>query len=451
MRCFGRYALVFVSVVAGALVSAPMTSADSPVTFQCHWDATCPEVMIAGDPYATLGGGPAPFRGYGDPSLERDPVTGTLWMSYSWLDVLVTSFSPPPVFDFGVRTHIARSDDNGATFTYVGAANAPTSINHPDSNAPGWTQQEVSTLLREPAGGWQLLWLTYFDPQGTPAPGAPDGHSDPYFMRSLAAAPGDLGDVSQAWARGSGTSASFGAQYNLSVLPQLSDCVALTEPALFAKAGVTYLATNCVVVDGSGRRDDLERLVLLRQEASGYSYVGTLLTYDDAVDLGASRIEQADLLFSQSGAVILIATPIRNSPAPNHLGCVAFEVTDIASAQVRRDAGGDAVQLSRITGDDNGIGAGLCTYDAASSTGVLMVMHDQPTPNEVEFSMRATGIHPEVAAPPAVGGAALAPDLPATAGEGDGARRWWFVAAAAAVLCAAIGVGFVRCRRSVFP
>ena len=447
MHTPGRYwlfvAMLLVGTLAFSNLRPSIVSADGPVTFQCHWDATCPEVIIAGDPYATLGGGPAPFRGYGDPSIERDPATGTLWMSYSWLDVLVTSFTPPPVFDFGVRTHLARSDDNGATWTYVRASNATTAINHPDTSAPGWMQHEVSTLLREPAGGWQLLWVTYFDAQGMPAPGAPDGHSDPFFMRSLASAPGDLGDGSQAWARGYGTSASFGAVHNLSTLPQLSDCVAFTEPALFAKAGVTYLATNCVVVDGSGRRDDLERLVLLRQEAAGYSYVGTLLTYADAVDLGGSRIEQADLSFSQSGAVILIATPIRNSPVPNHLGCVAFEVTDIASAQVRRDAGGDAVQLARITGDDNGIGAGLCTYDAASSTGVLMVMHDQPTPNEVEFSMRATGVHPEVAAPPAVGGAALAPDLPAPIGEGDGARRWWF-AAAAADSCVRGDRGWVR-------
>ena len=452
MRCLGRCVLLLVMVVASILatvnIETPVASADGPLLFQCHFDITCPEITIAGDPVATWPDSTLqPFRGYGDPSIERDPATGALWMSYSWLDVLVSSPGPPPVFDFGVRTHLARSDDNGATWTYVRAVNQTTSINHPDTAAPGWTQHEVSTLAREPAGSWQLLWLTYFDALGMPAQGAPDGHSDPYYEHSLAAMPGGLGDASAPWARGAGTSTSFGAQYNLSALQQLADCVGFTEPAIFVKDGATYLATNCVVVDGSGRRDDLERLVLLRQEAAGYSYVGTLLTHTDAVDLGGSRIEQADISFSKSGAVILIATPIK-STAPNHLGCVVFEISNIASAQVRRDAGGHAVQLGHITGDDNVLGPGLCTYDPASTTGVLIVMHAQSTPNEMVFSMHATGVHPDVAAPVSVGGVATAPELPAVAGVRDhGARRCWLVLPAG-LLCVLAGGAIVRQRRS---
>jgi hypothetical protein len=34
-----------------------------PPTFHCAYDTSCPEVMIAGDPHATLGSNPAPFRG----------------------------------------------------------------------------------------------------------------------------------------------------------------------------------------------------------------------------------------------------------------------------------------------------------------------------------------------------------------------------------------------------
>ena len=138
-----------------------------PSTFHCAYDATCPEVLISGDPHATLGGSPAPFRGYGDPSLERDPDTGTLWLSYSWLDVLISSPGPPPVFDFGVRTHLARSDDNGATFSFLREVNQTVQIEHPDTSTQGWTIHEVSTMAREASGSWQNLWLTYFDPLGT--------------------------------------------------------------------------------------------------------------------------------------------------------------------------------------------------------------------------------------------------------------------------------------------
>jgi hypothetical protein len=374
-----------------APASAPAPG--EPITFHCAFDAGCPEVIVSGDPFATIGVSPAPFRGYGDPSLERDPDTGDVWLSYSWLDVLVSDPGPPPVVDFGVRTHLARSTDGGQTFTFVRAINATSPIAHPDSGIPGWTIHEVSTIAREGSGGWQSLWLTYFDPFGPPPTGT-DHRSDFYYSRSMAGSPQELGDVTVPWVRTNGTSASWGVVHNLSGIPQLSDCSALTEPALFADGDETYLATSCVVFVGGARRVDLERLVLLRQEADGYSYAGELVDYNDALDLGGTRLEQADLALAQNGAILLIVTPIQETE-PNHLGCVVLEVTDIATAQVRRDPSGAVVELATITGDDPGIGPGLCTYDPASQTGVLMVLHDfTASPFDLVFSLRATGVHP---------------------------------------------------------
>jgi len=419
-------------------------ASDAPPTFHCRLDATCPEVMIAGDPYARLGGDPAPFRGYGDPSLEYDPATDALWLSYSWLDVLMSDPGPPPQIDFGVRTHLARSDDGGASFSFVKSVNETAALNHPDSGTPGWAIHEVSTLLREAPDTWQMLWLTYFDPYGEPPP----DRSDFYYRRSVASSPEGLGP-SAAWIRGNGTSPSFGAQYNLSTIPQLSDCVAFTEPALFSQAGVMYLATNCVVFQDGVRHDELERLVLLRQEANGYSYVGALLTSADAAYLGATRIEQADIAYSRTGHVLLIATPIE-AGTPEHLGCVVFEIADIAMAQVRRDTGGQAVQLARITGDDASIGPGLCTYDAASETGVLMVLHIfNEDPSDLEFSLRATGVHPD-ASPRAVGGIAELSEPPSSSEVGEDARH--VALATAATLVAVMGgvVLFIR-RRGLRP
>jgi hypothetical protein len=393
LRRGAAFAVANVALLGVAtLTQAGWAGAPPPPTFHCAIDASCPEITVAGDPPAMLGGSPAPFRGYGDPSIERDPATGTLWMTYSWLDVLVTSPGPPPIIDFGVRTHLARSDNGGASWIYVREINTTPSITHPDTSAQGWPSNEVSTLVREPLGGWQALWLTLFDPTGL-APEQAD-RTDPHYVRSTATTPAALGDSSQPWARGYGTSASFGVMHDLSQLAPLADCVAFTEPALFAAGGVTYLATNCVVFAGGVRQDAQERLVLLRQDTGGYAYVGALLDGEDASDLGASRIEQADIALSQSGRVLLIATPIQNTE-PQHLGCVVFEITDIAAAQVRRDGNGDAVRLMQITGEDAGIGPGLCAYDAASSTGVVMVLHiQQSDPFDLEFSMRATGQHP---------------------------------------------------------
>jgi hypothetical protein len=369
--------------------SAPVPSAAAdPLTFHCALDASCPEVTVAGDPHATIGGGPAPFRGYGDPSLEYDPDTSTLWMSYSWLDVLVTNPGPSQQIDFGVRTHLARSDDEGASFAFVESLNESTPISHPDTSASGWASHEVSTMAREGPGEWQTMWLTYFDPTGTPP------FSDPYYQRALGTAPDSPGSPMN-WARGKGTSPSWGSLHNLSAeIPQLADCTAFTEPALFAYGGQTYLATNCVVFLDGVRQDAQERLVLLRQEANGYTFVGNLLDGADAVDTGGTRIEQADIALSKMGEILLIATPIQEAQ-PNHLGCLAFEITDITAAEVLRDGAGKAVQLASITGEDSTIGPGLCTYDANSETGVLMVLHILNTnPFDLEFSLRATGVHP---------------------------------------------------------
>jgi hypothetical protein len=177
----------FIFVAAIAFLVAPLVLANSsrgpataagPGTFYCALSPACPEVTIAGDPFATLGGNPAPFRGYGDPSLEWDPDTGDIWLAYSWLDVLVSEPGPPPVVDFGVRTHLAKSTDGGSTFSFVRAVNSTVPILHPDTSVAGWTIHEVSTLVREGPGEWQMQWLTYFDPFGPPA------RSDFYYTLS---------------------------------------------------------------------------------------------------------------------------------------------------------------------------------------------------------------------------------------------------------------------------
>jgi hypothetical protein len=50
----------------------------------------CPDISLAGDREFTLPNGePGPFRGFADPTVRRDPVTGRLWMAYSWPSVRI--------------------------------------------------------------------------------------------------------------------------------------------------------------------------------------------------------------------------------------------------------------------------------------------------------------------------------------------------------------------------
>ncbi|MDH3719855.1 MAG: hypothetical protein OES79_17170, partial [Planctomycetota bacterium] len=85
----------------------PPPPTPNPITFHCSKDASCPEVSIIGDPHSELSGVPDPFRGYGDPSLEFDTTTDTLWLAYSWLNTQISDVGPPAIFDLGVRTRLA--------------------------------------------------------------------------------------------------------------------------------------------------------------------------------------------------------------------------------------------------------------------------------------------------------------------------------------------------------
>ena len=364
-----------------------------PITFHCSKDASCPEILIAGDPHSELNMLPDPFRGYGDPSLEYDSVSGILWLSYSWLNIEISDPGPPAVFDLGVRTHLARSDDNGNSFTFVRSVNDMAMEAHPDTGVLGWSVHEVSTLVQEPSGDWQILWYKYFNPFGTVT--GVDERQEYLYWRTSAAAPDQLGDVSEVWARALATSPSWGAPVDFNDIAELADCVTLTEPALFAFNNDTYLASSCLIADATGRRADLERLVLLRQTVNGYSYVGDILDAQDAADLGVDVIQQADISVARDGTIILTVTPIILDADPSHQGCVVFEFADFAAGTLFRDGSGVAVPRAVITSDGNGLGPGLCSYDANSETGVLLVITTVTNNGtDIEFSLRATGVHP---------------------------------------------------------
>ena len=379
----------------GAQIAPPIDPPSGPLTFHCAKDSTCPEIFVVGDPHSTLDGQPDPFRGYGDPSLEYDSATGTLWMAYSWLNTEISNPAPPPVFDLGVRTRLARSDDNGNTFTFVRPVNEMQIEQHPDTGVIGWSTHEVSTLVKEPSGSWQLLWLKYFNPLGT-VDGV-DERQDFLYWRTTSTTPELLGDNSEVWGRSMGTSASWAAPLDFNDIPELADCILQTEPALFAFNNETYLATSCLVVDATGRRTDLERLVLLRQNATGYDFAGVILDGSDADDLGVDTIEQADISVARDGQILLVTTPIVLGADPSHQGCVVYEFADFASATLVRDQNGVALPRTVITADGNSLGPGLCTYDANSDTGVLLVITTVtgtgPT-TDIEFSLHATGVHP---------------------------------------------------------
>lgn len=345
--------------------------AGGPIRFHCGFDAQCPEFTISGDPKAA-----SAFRGYGDPSLEKDP-SGALWMSYSWLDQQTPPAASAPVNT--VRTHLARSDDGGTTWQFVRAVNAagPTPANTAE------VLHEVSTIARRPDGTWEDAWLTYAQ---FPGPNGP--RAEFHYRHTVAAAPTGLGTTETGWLRGSASTIT--TELVASAIPGIENCVVFTEPALFAYGDQTYLATNCIV-DGTPAT---QRLVVLREQGGSLVFVGDLLTHADAVALGATRVEQLDLSIARDGAVLAIVTPIDDNATMPHRGCVVLEVEDLATAKLKR-TGGALVERVVISADGNALGPGLCTYDRDSSTGIVITLINANTQaGTAELTLHRTGIHP---------------------------------------------------------
>jgi hypothetical protein len=166
---------------------------------------------------------------------------------------------------------------------------------------------------------------------------------------------------------------------------------------LFAEDGQVSLAASCIVFWLGTRRAERERLLLWRDTGEGWTHAGALLDAADARALGGDRVEQADLARARDGSLLLFVTPIREGEDPAHQGCVVLEVEDLAGARIRRNGDGSPRVRAVLSADGNGLGPGMCTYDAASETGVLLVITRfdlASDPPDLLFSLRRTGFHP---------------------------------------------------------
>ncbi|MGB5325217.1 MAG: hypothetical protein WBN40_07335 [Pseudomonadales bacterium] len=314
-------------------------------------------------------------------------------MSYSWLETLVDDVNHPDIFDLGVSIHLARSDDGGDTWTFERDIKAPEQEIHPDTLERGYSIHEVSTIGRGGPLGWELLWFKYFTPLG--ADNSVTQRSEFLYFRSDATDPRDLGVTSDVWARGASTSDSWGAPVNLSDIADVSDCVAFTEPSLLRFNDRTFVVMLCSFEASIGNPFDPERVVLFEEVAGDYRYVADVMDGIDAEEFDADFLASPDISIARDGTVILIVTPVDLDATPQKSGCIVFEFADFENGLLLRDTDDSAIPRTIITSDGDNPGPGLCTYSAQSSTGVLLIMHDELVGGSgLEFSLRATGVHP---------------------------------------------------------
>ena len=350
---------------AGAVARCPATSAVS----------TTDEVLVVGDPGAAMG--------IFDPSIVYpESATGGA-MAYSAVPTQET-----------IRTRIALSDDHGATWTYVAEPNLPEpatiassdSSECPSGACSGNLISEVSSLVYDAddpdaSRRWKLFAHRYLV-----GPGVALHYRIGTIALQTAPQPQGPWTAPQkllGWTSPSDHSSS-GVTLNVSTLSQTSDCLALTEPGALWLPGVLELALGCVYLDGSTPRIRIE-LFRSADHAGSWQWVSTPLRPEDAACLTAGASINAAELFAHGGTTYLAATP---SDEAGYHGCLIFEIDDIATGRVRRDAKGAAFVARTITPDPPRF-AGACAFSGGAgglAMGVAFIGDARP------FRIIRTGI-----------------------------------------------------------
>lgn len=287
------------------------------------------------------------------------------------------SYSSVGSFD-DIHTRIAVSADQGATWIVASDANKSVPLSIPSSDATdcpggmcsGSLVHEVSSLAfdpedPDPARRWKLFVHRYLV---LPTKLRYDyGH---IAMQTAPApeGPWSEGTVAVGWTSTSPFS-SEAAALLVGDVPELSDCLLMTEPAALVVPGQGLdLALGCASIT-----NEIEiRIVLLRSTDHGntFQFVSTLLTSADADCLGSTVPQvNAASLFLAGGEEYLFATPA--GPA-GYRGCHLFRIEDRTQGQVLRDGIGQPIALRRIDIDPAGF-VGACAFaEGATAAGALV-------------------------------------------------------------------------------
>ena len=371
-------------------------------------DARCPEFTISGHPLAKFPGGDfCPFRGYGDPSIRKDPKSSRLWMSYSYLSMKVAPPKKPgdkPIVDRVVGLHLAASDDKGKTWKKMGSLYpVKQEVGKGPKGGPGYSIHEVSTLAHwehQGKGLWHLLYFRYFNPVG------PEGRrvNSFTFRTSWAQAPAALGSKEKRSIGFPATHKNWGTSLSLSSLDtSLSGCFIWTEASLFSHSGKLYLLAQCLKpIDAKTRDYKNEFLGLFvakdRSEQKGpqWKWIGKLTGAKEAKELGGEVLTQAELTTARDGSLLLIVSPKIHKDAVQHKGCRVLKLESLEPPRLARNSDNSLVLRADIrSSDSTGIGPGLCSYSPASDIGVVMVRTEfDLTIPKLVFKLHKTNIHP---------------------------------------------------------
>jgi hypothetical protein len=376
------------------------TGASPPPETDCSISGNCTAIAIAGDPPAS---NPGTFRGYADPNIAHDPaVADRLWLAYSWPHVVSGHAPGGAAVQMGaVETHLARSDDGGVGFSYIGTLWPDFAAPDPEgSGETGIISSETASLATIESGGnvtWYGAHLRYFlEPQN----GYHPKYGTSWQVRiGAASSPAGLASATETVLGVSTTADVYNPAVRLDQLAGLpiQHCALLNNPALFARNGTLYLIVECLAFIGTTPDYANSTAQVFATVPSGaptswsWRYAGQLADHSVAVALSDDTIQQPDVSLAADGTPIALFTPAHADAdvvvGTVGDGCAALKLRSIDPPALARDSGGHLVVRARI--DGSGIGA--CTHDRASSAGIIATGQDAGGGNWV---IRASGLRP---------------------------------------------------------
>jgi hypothetical protein len=363
--------------------------------------ANCPRLDIAGDPASRT----PTFSGFADPGIVADLVhPRRIWMAYSHLEGRrATGASGSAVGIPVASTHIARSDDGGATWRFETALWDSPLTPDPERRGPasffGSETPSLAAVRNGESTRWYSVRLSYFL---EPVTAYQPRYATSWMMRVAAAdgaTPAALAGVEEAKLGTRTTASAYGAHVNLNALaPQLAGCGMWNNPVVAALVGRLYVVAECLEFDGKEVNHERTRMIVLSTAAAGrppdwrWDYVGVLADHALARELGGERLVSATIARGRDGALLFIATPQAGRELTGQ-GCVVLELDSLDPPRIRRDATGrPQLRAVQTASADRSWHTGACTYDPTSSTGLLTVA--ATTSRGLQAEIRATRLRP---------------------------------------------------------
>jgi uncharacterized protein (TIGR03437 family) len=355
---------------------------------------TCTEINLsATDPHSTAGA----FAGYADASIRPDPLTGTLWMAYSWPHTIpsgTAGVAGTQVLDI----HLASSTDGGQTWTYKGALYTSQPVLNPVTGDTDYTAHEVMNLLPQVVNG-VTWWYGIHSIYNVPLSGAGPLLEDYTKRWEIAVAPGTATTgpmgLASATPQYLGESNNTYPQYfpfsvNLSSLdPAVRGCSQFYEPALTLSNNNLYLFLDCfpngsdtanrfyAVFKTSDPQDNAAdwQWTYVQQGSTKFANQSDAASLGNYLGPGATYITQMDIVPSKNAGILLaiMTAAYDNSAGKVSLGCAAAELANVDPPVFVYNAQGQVQVDAFLTSPDSeDAGPGSCTYSPFSATGMIL-------------------------------------------------------------------------------